>query len=66
MVSIIPVVIYYLKKCPPEESFLLDSGAVPSRTPLELLQHSEDAHPLFDPFFYQYNKFHITKARFPP
>ena len=65
MVIIIPVDFYCLKNCP-QESFLLDSEAVSSRTPSELLQHSEDAHPLFDPSFYQYNKFHITKARSPP
>ena len=66
MVIIIPVYFYFLKNCPPEESFLLDSEAVPSRTPSELLEHSEDAHPLCDPSFYKYNKFHITKARSPP
>ena len=66
MVSIIPVDFYCLKNCLPEESFLPDSVAVPSRTSLELLEHSEDAHPLCDPSFYKYKKFHITKARSPP
>ena len=66
MVIIIPVDFYCLKYCPPEESFLPDSEAVPSRTPSELLEHSEDAHLLFDPSFYKYNKFHITKVRYPP
>ena len=66
MVSIIPVDLYCLKNCLPEEPFLLDSVAVPSRTSLELLEHSEDAHPLCDPSFYKYKKFHITKAWSPP
>ena len=66
MVIIIPVDSYCLKNCLPEEFFLSDSEAVPGRTSLELLEHSEDAHPLCDPSFYKYNKFHVTKARSPP
>ena len=66
MVSIIPVDLYCLKNSLPEESFLPDSEAAPSRTSSGLLENFEDAHPLCDPSFYKYNKFHITKARSPP